>query len=48
MKVRDNMDRLDNQRSYNGYMGGVVKADMVCGIDGVNRKSKKWWHKMFF
>jgi hypothetical protein len=35
-------------KEYNSYMGGVDKADMLCGIYGVNRKSKKWWHRIFF
>ena len=30
------------------FMGGVDKADMLCGLYGVSRKSKKWWHRMFF
>ncbi|KAK3791503.1 hypothetical protein RRG08_055526 [Elysia crispata] len=33
---------------YNVFMGGVDKADMLCGLYGVSRKSKKWWHRMFF
>jgi hypothetical protein len=35
-------------KEYNSYMGGVDKADMLCGIYSVNRKSKKWWHRIFF
>lgn len=33
---------------YNKFMGGVDKADQLCGLYGVSRKSKKWWHRMFF
>ena len=29
-------------------MGGVDKADMLCGLYGVSRKSKKWQHRMSF
>ena len=35
-------------KDYNSYMGGVDKADMLCSIYGVGRKSKKWWHRIFF
>ena len=33
---------------YNKYMGGVDKADMLCADQGLSRKSKKWWHRIFF
>ncbi len=29
-------------------MGGIDKADMLCSIYGINRKSKKWWYRLFF
>lgn len=29
-------------------MGGVDKADMLCGIYGLDRKAQKWWHRIFF
>ncbi len=32
-------------KDYNTFMGGVDKADMLCSIYGINRKSKKWWHR---
>ena len=35
-------------KDYNKRMGGVDKADMLCAIYGVGRKSKKWWHRIFF
>ena len=35
-------------RDYNQNMGGVNKADMLCAVQGLNRKSKKWWHRLFF
>ena len=33
---------------YNKHMGGVDKADMLCAVQGLGRKSKKWWHRIFF
>ena len=33
---------------YNKFMGGVDKADMLCSVQGLSRKSKKWWHRIFF
>lgn len=33
---------------YNKHMGGVDKADMLCAVQGLSRKSKKWWHRIFF
>ena len=35
-------------RDYNANMGGVDKADMLCSLYGINRKSRKWWHRLFF
>ena len=35
-------------KAYNAYMGGVDKADMLCGIYGLDRKAQKWWHRIFF
>ena len=35
-------------KEYNEYMGGVDKADMLCAVQGLSRKSKKWWHRIFF
>ena len=29
-------------------MGGVDKADLFCVVHGLNRNSKKWWHRIFF
>lgn len=34
--------------AYNSEMGGVDKADMLKSIYGIDRKSKKWWHRLFF
>ena len=33
---------------YNKYMGRVDKAGMLCAIQGLCSKSKKWWHRIFF
>ncbi len=33
---------------YNKHMGGVDKADMLCSVQGLSRKSNKWWHRIFF
>ena len=35
-------------KDYNTYMGGVDKADMLISFYGLSRKSKKWWHRIFF
>lgn len=34
-------------KGYNEQMGGVDKADMLCAVYGIARKSKKWWHRIF-
>lgn len=33
---------------YNKYMGGVDKADQLRALYNINRKSKKWWHRLFW
>ncbi|KAF2355341.1 PiggyBac transposable element-derived protein [Trinorchestia longiramus] len=33
---------------YNRHMGGVDKHDMMKQLYGSDRKSKKWWHRLFF
>jgi hypothetical protein len=35
-------------KDYNKHMGGVDKHDMLRQIYGINRKSLKWWHRIFF
>ena len=35
-------------KEYNMYMGGVDQADFKCAVNGRNRKSTKWWHRIFF
>ena len=35
-------------KDYNSYMGGIDKDNMLCSIYGAGRKSKKWWHRIFF
>ena len=29
-------------------MGGVNKTDFYCAVYGINRKNKKWWHRLLF
>ncbi|XP_040062559.1 piggyBac transposable element-derived protein 4-like [Ixodes scapularis] len=33
---------------YNQHMGYVDKADMLKSYYEVDRKSKKWWHRIYF
>ncbi|GBM36035.1 hypothetical protein AVEN_274441-1 [Araneus ventricosus] len=35
-------------KDYNGHMGGIDKADILHAIYDRDRKSKKWWHRLFF
>ena len=35
-------------KDYNNNMLGVDRADQLCAIYGIDRKSKKWWHRIFF
>ena len=35
-------------RDYNKHMGYVDKADMMKSFYELDRKSKKWWHRIFF
>ena len=35
-------------KDYNTYMGGADNADMLISFYGLPRKSKKWWHRIFF
>lgn len=35
-------------KDYNSNMGFVDKMDMLKSIYEVSRKSKKWWHRIFF
>lgn len=35
-------------KNYNSYMGCVDKADMLKSYYEINRKSKKWWHRIFW
>ena len=35
-------------KDYNSYMRRVDKADILCLIYDVGRKSIKWWHRIFF
>ncbi|XP_075215245.1 uncharacterized protein LOC142321137 [Lycorma delicatula] len=33
---------------YNSYMGGIDLADRLHTVYGINRKCKKWWHRLFW
>lgn len=33
---------------YNMFMGGVNLADRYRALYNVERKSRKWWHRIFF
>lgn len=35
-------------KDYNKYMGCVDKADMLKSCYEISRKSKKWWHRIFW
>ncbi|KAL7644533.1 UNVERIFIED_CONTAM: hypothetical protein RMT77_004069 [Armadillidium vulgare] len=35
-------------QDYNKFMGGIDKHDMLRGLYGIDRKSRKWWHRLFF
>lgn len=35
-------------KDYNSYMGCVDKADMLKSLYEISRKSKKWWHRIFW
>lgn len=35
-------------KDYNTFMGGVDKADQLRALYNVDRKSKKWWHRLFW
>lgn len=33
---------------YNSYIGGVYHADRLCALYDIDRKSCKWWDRLFF
>lgn len=33
---------------YNKYMGGVDLSDQKVSVYGFDRRSKKWWKKVFY
>jgi len=35
-------------KDYNNHMGCVDKADMLKSYYEISRKSKKWWHRIFW
>jgi len=38
----------NNASYYNRYMGGVDLVDQLKGYYGIDRKSKRWWIRLFF
>lgn len=43
-----NISCLKLVRDYNKHMGYVDKSDMYISLYKVNRKSKKWWHRLMW
>lgn len=39
---------LASVSDYNKYMGGVDHADRLRALYNIERKSRKWWHRLFF
>lgn len=35
-------------KDYNNFMGGVDQADQLRSFYAIDRKSKKWWHRIFW
>ncbi|XP_050297246.1 piggyBac transposable element-derived protein 4-like [Anthonomus grandis grandis] len=35
-------------KDYNSYMGGVDLSDQLSGLYDIDRKSQKWWRKVFY
>ncbi|GFO45730.1 PiggyBac transposable element-derived protein 4 [Plakobranchus ocellatus] len=46
--TREQLACTEAVRDYNMHIGGVDMADMLCCSCGLSRKSKKWWHRLFF
>jgi hypothetical protein len=45
---RENIASPEIIPDYNHYMGGVDQADRLRQAYCVDRRSKKWWHRLFF
>lgn len=48
MELKKNVKSPLAVKDYNTFMGGVDLADRYRMLYDVNRKSKKWWHRLFF
>ncbi|KAJ8938954.1 hypothetical protein NQ318_019410 [Aromia moschata] len=50
MKWKDRKGSAGNSlgKNYNKHMGYVDKFDMLKSIYEIDRKSKKWWHRIFW
>ena len=35
-------------KDYNAFIRGVDKVAILAALYGLSRKSKKWWHRLFF
>ncbi|XP_018561258.1 piggyBac transposable element-derived protein 4-like [Anoplophora glabripennis] len=43
-----NITCLQLVKDYNSHMGYVDQSDMFVSLYKVNRKSRKWWHRLFW
>lgn len=43
-----NIDCLKLVKDYNSHMGYVDQSDMFVSLYKLNRKSRKWWHRLFW
>lgn len=43
-----NISCLKLVKNYNAHMGYVDQSDMLVSLYKVNRKSRKWWHRLFW
>lgn len=46
--TRGNIPCPQSIKDYNKYMGAVDHADQLRGSYDVDRRSKKWWHRLFW
>lgn len=46
--TKENVSCLQLVRDYNQHMGYVDKSDMLKALYQINRKSKKWWHRIMW
>lgn len=46
--TREDVTSLQLVKDYNNNMGYVDKSDMYISLYKINRKSKKWWHRILW